>query len=127
MPTLSLTGAAPRVLSALLLTLALGAGSVRAQQIVYTTAVPFLQIEPDSRAAGMGNAGVALADNASAIFWNPAGLAFQTGSEASITHSNWLPEFNAGLFYEYLVAKHHVPGWGTFGGHLTYLFLGEHD
>jgi len=92
-----------------------------------TSAVVFLKIEPDSRAAGMGNAGVALADNASAIFWNPAGLAFQTGTEAAITHSNWLPEFNAGLFYEYLTAKHHVPGIGTFGGHLTYLFLGEHD
>ena len=92
-----------------------------------TSAVVFLKIEPDSRAAGMGNAGIALADNASAMFWNPAGLAFQTGTELGITHSNWLPEFNAGLFYEYLVAKHHLPGWGTFGGHLTYLFLGEHE
>ncbi len=89
--------------------------------------VVFLKIEPDSRAAGMGNSGVALADNASAIFWNPAGLAFQTGSEAGITHSNWLPEFNAGLFYEYLVGKHHVPGWGTFGAHVTYLNLGDHE
>ncbi|RMF55736.1 MAG: hypothetical protein D6746_13340 [Bacteroidetes bacterium] len=90
-------------------------------------AVVFLKIEPDSRAAGMGNAGVALADNASALFWNPAGLAFQEGTELGITHSNWLPEFNAGLFYEYFVAKHHIPGWGTFGGHVTYLFLGEHE
>lgn len=90
-------------------------------------AVVFLQIEPDSRAAGMGNAGVALSDNAYAIFWNPAGLAAQSGTEASLTHSNWLPEFNAGLFYEYLVAKHRVEGIGTFGAHLTYLFLGEHE
>ncbi|MBT6582529.1 MAG: hypothetical protein HOO17_11965, partial [Bacteroidetes Order II. Incertae sedis bacterium] len=50
-------------------------------------AVVFLKIEPDSRASGMGNAGVALADNASAVFWNPAGLAFQKGTEAGITHS----------------------------------------
>ncbi len=90
-------------------------------------AVVFLKIEPDSRASGMGNAGVALADNAAAMFWNPAGLAFQKGTELGLTHSNWLPEFNAGLFYEYFVAKHHVPGWGTFGAHLTYLFLGEHE
>lgn len=90
-------------------------------------AVVFLKIEPDSRAAGMGNAGVALAESASAIFWNPAGLAFQTGSEAAITHSKWLPEFNADLFYEYVVGKTHVPGWGTFGAHLTYLNLGEHE
>lgn len=90
-------------------------------------AVVFLQIEPDSRSAGMGNTGVALGDNASAIFWNPAGLAHQAGTEASLTHSNWLPEFNAGLFYEYLTAKHRVDGIGTFGAHLTYLFLGEHE
>ena len=90
-------------------------------------AVVFLQIEPDSRSAGMGNTGVALADNANAIFWNPAGLARQEGTELSLTHSNWLPEFNAGLFYEYLTAKHRVDRIGTFGAHLTYLFLGEHE
>ena len=90
-------------------------------------AVVFLQIEPDSRSAGMGNTGVAIADNANAIFWNPAGLARQDGTELSLTHSNWLPEFNAGLFYEYLTAKHRVDRIGTFGAHLTYLFLGEHE
>lgn len=91
------------------------------------SAVVFLMIEPDSRAAGMGNTGVAIADNANAIFWNPAGLADQVGTEIGLTHSNWLPEFKAGIFYEYLVAKHHIPGWGTLGAHLTYLFLGEHE
>ncbi len=89
------------------------------------TSVPFLQIEPDSRAAGMGNTGVALADNASAVFWNPAGLAFQTGNQVSITHSEWLPQFNADLFYDYLVGKYHVDQIGTFGAHITYLNLGE--
>ncbi len=98
-----------------------------AQAQVGGAAVVFLKIEPDSRAAGMGNAGVALADNASANFWNPAGLAFQEGTELGLTHSNWLPEFNAGLFYEYFMAKKHFPGWGTFGAHVTYLFLGEHE
>ena len=103
------------------------AKNVAAQGGPGTSAVVFLKIEPDSRAAGMGNAGVALADNASAIFWNPAGLAFQRGTEAAITHSEWLPEFDAGLYYEYLVAKHHLPGWGTLGAHLTYLNLGKHE
>lgn len=106
---------------------AVAASIVPARAQVGSSAVVFLKIEPDSRAAGMGNAGVALADNASAIFWNPAGLAFQKGTEAAITHSNWLPQLSSDLFYEYLTAKHHVPGWGTFGGHLTYLFLGEHE
>lgn len=85
----------------------------------------FLRIEPDSRAAGMGNTGVAVADNANAMFWNPSGLAFQKNTQAGITHSNWLPEFNAGLFYEYLVGTYHVDGVGTFGGNVRFLNLGE--
>ena len=89
------------------------------------TSVPFLQIEPDSRAAGMGNTGVAIADNASAVYWNPAGLAYQEGTQISITHSEWLPQFNADLFYDYLVGKYHVEDIGTFGAHITYLNLGE--
>lgn len=115
----------PGAVLILTLFMGIGATSVRAQ--IGGAAVVFLQIEPDSRAAGMGNAGVALADNAYAIFWNPAGLAFQEGIEASLTHSTWLPEFDAGLYYEYLVGKYHLPGWGTFGAHVTFLNLGEHE
>lgn len=89
------------------------------------TAVPFLQIEPDSRGAGMGNTGVAIADNASAIFWNPAGLAYQSQNQISITHANWLPAFNADLFYDYAVGTYYVEGIGTIGGHITFLNLGE--
>ena len=62
------------------LTLLLGV-SFSTQAQVAITAVPFLQIEPDSRGAAMGNTGVAIADNASAMFWNPAGLAFQRGNQ----------------------------------------------
>lgn len=90
------------------------------------TAVPFLQIEPDSRGAAMGNTGVALADNAAAMFWNPAGLAFQRDNQISLTHSNWLKNFNVSdLFYDYVVGKIYVEGVGTIGGHLTFLNLGE--
>lgn len=97
---------------------------LRAQ--VGITGVPFLQIEPDSRGAGMGNTGVATADNAAAVFWNPAGLGFQTDNQASITHSNWLQNFNVkDLFYDYVVVKQHIKDLGTFGGHITFLNLGE--
>lgn len=112
-----------KVLLSLSLALILLPLSVNAQ--VGITSVPFLQIEPDSRAAGMGNTGVAIADNASAVFWNPAGLGFQRGAQVSITHSEWLPKFNADLFYDYLVAKSYIEGFGTLGGHITYLNLGE--
>lgn len=93
--------------------------------VVLTTAVPFLQIEPDSRAAGMGNAGVALADNAYAVFWNPAGLGRQEGTEVSFTHAPWLPALGADLSFEYLAAKHSLGRAGTLGAHVTYFNLGE--
>lgn len=110
------------LLGTALLALAL-AGPVHAQ--IGQSSALFLRIEPDSRAAGMGNAGVAVADNANAMFWNPAGLAFQENTQAGLTHSNWLPEFNADLFYEYLVGTYHADGIGTFGGNVTFLNLGE--
>lgn len=104
--------------------LALGTALPAQAQLGESTAL-FLRIEPDSRAAGMGNAGVAVADNANAMFWNPAGLAFQENTQLGLTHANWLPEFDAGLFYEYLVGTYHVDGIGTFGGNVTFLNLGE--
>ena len=113
--------------AALLLASVLLAGAARpaSAQIVQTTAVPFLQIEPDSRASGMGMTGVAVADNASALFWNPAGLASQQGAEITFTHAPWLPNLGADLFFEYLAGKYAVEGIGTFAGHITFLNLGE--
>ncbi|MEX2657701.1 MAG: type IX secretion system outer membrane channel protein PorV [Balneolales bacterium] len=101
------------------------AATVNTYAQVGITAVPFLQIEPDSRTAGMGNAGVALADNATTIFWNPAGLAFQEGHEVSLTHANWLPNFNVDMFYDYVSGRYYVEGIGAIGGHITFLNLGE--
>ena len=63
-------------------------------QVAQSSAL-FLRIEPDSRASGLGTAGVATADNANAVFWNPAALGFQEGPHAAITHADWLPPFNA--------------------------------
>ena len=92
-----------------------------------TSAVPFLLISPNSRASGMGEAGAGLADDAGSVYWNPAGLAFLKGSEVSITHANWLPQFHlADLFYDYLNFRQDVPEWGgTVAASVTYLNLGE--
>jgi len=92
-----------------------------------TSAVPFLLISPNSRASGMGEAGAGLADDAGSIYWNPGGLGFLKGSEVSITHSNWLPQFHlADLFYDYLNYRQDVPEWGgSIAGSITYLNLGE--
>ena len=91
------------------------------------SAVPFLLIAPNSRASGIGETGTGSVDDASAIFWNPAALAFLEGSEISITHANWLPQFQqSDLFYDYLNYHQKMDDiGGTVGASVTYLNLGE--
>ncbi|HSL88177.1 MAG TPA: PorV/PorQ family protein [Ignavibacteriaceae bacterium] len=89
-------------------------------------AVPFLLLAPDSRAGGIGESGTGLADNSAAIFWNPAGVAFLTGTEINITHSNWLPQFNLDLFYDYLTFRHYMEEIdGSILASFTYMNYGE--
>lgn len=91
------------------------------------SAVPFLLISPNSRSSGIGEAGTGTVDDASAIFWNPAALAFLKGQEISITHANWLPQFHqSDLFYDYLNYRQDIEEiGGTIGASVTYLNLGE--
>jgi len=93
---------------------------------VSQAAVLFLLISPGARAAGMGEAFVALSDDASAVFWNPAGLAFQQGREITLMHSNWLPQLVSDMSYEFVAYKQNVPNLGgTIGGSITFLNMGE--
>jgi hypothetical protein len=99
-------------------------GKVQAQ--AGSAAVTFLQLAPDSRFGGLGESGSALADNSSAIFWNPAGIAFLTGSEFSFTHSNWLPQFNLDLFYDYATYRQYIEDLnGSVTGSVTFMNYGE--
>lgn len=89
-------------------------------------AVPFLLLAPDSRFGAIGESGGGLADNSAAIFWNPAGIAFLTGTELSITHSNWLPQFNLDLFYDYLTYRQYFEELsGSITSSITYMNFGE--
>ena len=125
MSDLSFPRALPSFSAAFGLLVLASALAVPAHGQVAQSSALFLRIEPDSRSAGMGNTGVALADDANSMFWNPSGLAFQENTQVGLTHANWLPEFDAGLFYEYLVGTYHVDNVGTFGGNVTFLNLGE--
>jgi len=89
-------------------------------------AVPFLLLAPDSRAAGIGESGSGLADNSSAIFWNPAGIAFLSGSEVNLTHSKWLPQFQLDIFYDYLTYRQYMEELdGSLTASITYMNYGE--
>ncbi len=96
-------------------------------------AVPFLLISPGARAGGMGETGAAMANDVTAVFWNPAGLAFQyqnpetdSRGEVSLMHAKWLPQFNfTDLFYDYLAARYYIDDIGMVGASITFLNLGE--
>ncbi len=58
---------------------------------VISTAVPFLAISPDSRAAAMGDAGAASTFDANAMYWNPGKLAFSDSRiGGSFSYTPWL-------------------------------------
>ncbi len=100
--------------------------TIDGQAQIQNTAVPFLLIAPNARASGLGETGVAVADDANAMFWNPAGLGFQSGQEVSLNHTNWLPKFNQpDLYYEYGAYRIQVEDVGTIGASFTFLNLGE--
>jgi len=85
----------------------------------------FLLIAPGARAGGMGEAQVAVANDAYASYWNPAGLGFLEGSELALMHVNWLPGLADDLYYEFFAFRKRYPTLGTLGGHLIFLNLGE--
>ncbi len=89
-------------------------------------AVTYLLLAPDSRFAGMGESGTGLADNSSAIFWNPSGIAFQSGTEIGLTHANWLPQFGLDLSYDFLTFRTYIESIdGSLTASLTYMNYGE--
>ena len=93
-----------RAASALVLAgLLLGAGSAHAQfnlgdQRAGTSSGTFLKIGVGARAVALGEAFVAVANDPSAIYWNPAGLASMQRQEAALNHVSWPGDIN----YEHL-------------------------
>ncbi len=88
---------------------------------VGTTAAVFLEIMPGARPSGMGGAFVALADDASTLFFNPAGIARLPRNELILTHAEWLADMD--FNYAGLVVP--LGGSGTLGISLTSLTMPE--
>ncbi len=93
---------------------------------VSEAAVLFLLISPHARVGGMGEAFVAVADDASAVFWNPAGLAFQEGRQFTSMYQPLLPQFNLDdLYYLFGAYRQSVEGLGTVGFNITFANYGQ--
>ena len=84
-----------------------------------------LYIHPGARPEGMGDAFVSIADDATACWWNPAGLAFLEHTyNVSLMHSRLVPDWED-VYYEYAAYAQLFEGLGTVAGSLFYLSYGE--
>jgi len=76
-----------------------------------TSAAPFLSISQGARASAMGSAFVAIADDQSAIYWNPAGLAKLSGVGILVEHTKWIADID----YNFFAATYNLGDFGTVG------------
>jgi long-subunit fatty acid transport protein len=86
-----------------------------------TSGANFLKIGIGARASGMGGAFVGIADDATSIYWNTAGLAQLNQQEIVFVHQNWYQDVN----FEYLGYSLPVAPKHTLGLSITYLNLGD--
>ena len=88
-------------------------------------AAPSLIISPSARAWGLGQSYVAVADDATAMYWNPGGLGFLEGTQVSLTHSQLIPMLADDVYFESANVSHAIPGIGTVGLNAIYLTYGK--
>lgn len=99
-----------------------GSGELNAIQ----TVVPFLTIAPDSRAGGMGDAGVATSPDVYSNHWNPAKFAFIDGeSGLGISYSPWLRNLVPDINIAYLAAYKRIDTKQVVSASLLYSSLGD--
>ena len=92
-----------------------------------TTAVPFLMIGPDSRSGGIGEAGVAVADNANAAHWNLSALAFSEKKFGiGLSYTPWLRQLVPDINLSYLSGYYNMgERAGVISSSLRYFSLGN--
>lgn len=88
---------------------------------VGTTAANFLKVGVGARAIGMGGAFVSIANDASAMFWNPAGITLVQGGEAFFNHNEWI----ANIKFDYAGLVFTLPQVGSIGLNATFLNMGD--
>ena len=95
-------------------------------QNVITTAVPFLGITPDSRAAGMGDVGVATSPDANSAYWNPGKLTFiDKAYGASLSYTPWLAKIVNDMKLLYLSGFYKINREQTVAASLKFFDMGE--
>ncbi len=88
--------------------------------------VPFLTIAPDSRAGGMGDAGVATSPDVNSLHWNPSKYAFiQKDMGLSVSYTPWLNNLVDDIHLAYLTGYNRLDREQVISGSLLYFSLGD--
>ena len=89
-----------------------------AQRVGISTA-EFLKIGVGGRASAMGDAFVAVANDASALYWNPAGLVQFKDDQLMFSHNIWVVDIN----HDFVGAVYHMDETNAFGVSFTSLSM----
>jgi len=93
---------------------------------VVTTAVPFLRISPDARAAGMGDLAIATAPDANSSFWNLAKVPFNTSKGGiSASYTPWLKDILNDVYMASIAGYYKFDDQQALSGSLRYFSLGN--
>ena len=92
-----------------------------AQNNVATTSAAFLEIGPGARSLGMGSAYVSVANDASSLYWNPAGIVNVSRPEVQSFYTPWLVETQ----YYYNTAVVPLGSYGNLGFSFTAITMDE--
>ena len=79
----------------------------------------FLKIGVGGRASALGDAFVAVANDASALYWNPAGLVQFQENQVMFSHNSWVVDIN----HEFIGAVYHLDETNSFGLSVTSLTM----
>lgn len=86
-----------------------------------TSAANFLKIGVGSRGNSMGGAFVAQANDVTALYWNPAGIANITSLEVGISYTDWILDIN----HNFLGVVYPLGRIGTIGVSVVSLSMGD--
>ncbi len=96
------------------------------QDRVITTAVPFLLIAADARAAGIGDQGVATPADAFSQQWNPAKYVFIESQQGfGVTYTPYLSELVNDIFLGNITYYNRISERSAFGASFKYFSMGN--
>jgi len=98
----------PLIIVMLLIAMPVYAGGVKK---IAQTGMKWLSIPVGARATALGGAYTAMVNDASAVFWNPAGMALTQGRHIFLSQNKWIADItiNAGALV------YNAGDWGVFG------------